>query len=585
VSVRPQSAARAVSVEDAQAAVLSVIRRMPVERVPLDDAAGRVLAEPVAAAEDLWPFPRAAMDGVAARAGDLAEARAEELARLRVVGAIYSGEVWPVPLEPGTALRIATGSPIPSGADVVVPQELLRAAGDHVEVLAPVPHGRHIFPAGEDARAGETVLVPGVVLTGGHLSLLAAIGCAAVPVTTRPLAAILATGDELVAPAAPRAPGRVRDSNSYALAAEVLAAGARFRRLDPVGDDLGALSAAIAAGLDADLLIVTGGASVGERDRVGEALRRTGATFVVGGLAMKPGGPAAFGLARGRPVFVLPGTPGAARVAFEMLARPALCAMLGRADVQRPVVRGRLSAGLRVAAGRRRFLWAAVAITPEGIIAAPLPGQGTATLRSAADANALIDVAADAGPLDAGDEVRLHLLVEGLRVGPTAGRRVYCVVGARDAGKTTLIERLVPALRARGLVVVAVKHHVHLDTPERAGSDTARFAAAGAAATLLAGPGGIVRRLPSPVDPPIDEVLAMAGRADVVLVEGYSRSSQPKILVGRAGVAPARPAPAGPIVAVVDDAPHDAFAVAEGAAPFRWDQVDGLAALIASGPR
>jgi len=583
VSVRLQSAVGALGVEDAQAVVLSVIRRMPAESISLDDAAGRVLAEPVTAAEDLWPFSRAAMDGVAARAADLRAAGVEAPARLRIAGAIYPGDIWARPLEPGAAVRIATGSPIPPGADVVIPREMLRDAGEHVEVPAPLPAGRHVFPAGEDARAGEVVLGPGTVLAGGHLGLLAAVGCAVVPVVRRPLVTILATGDELVAPATRLAPGRVRDSNSYALAAEVLAVGARVRRLGPVGDDLDALSAAIAAGLDADLLIVTGGASVGERDLVRAALRRAGARVMVPGVAMKPGGPAAFGLAGDRPLFVLPGTPGAARVAFEMLARPALCALLGRTDVHRPVVLGRLSVGLPVTPGRRRFLWAAASMTPDGILAAPLPGQGTATLRSAAEANALIDIAAAAGPLEVGDAVRLHLIADHLRAGPGWARRVYCVVGARAAGKTTLIERLLPALRARGLTAVAVKHHVHLDTPEREGSDTARFAAAGASATLLAGPGGIVRRSPSPVDPSLDEVLAVAGHADVVLVEGYSRSARPKILVGREGVVLDRPAPTGPIAAVVHDTPQ-AVAAAVGARAFRWDQVDALAAFIAAGP-
>lgn len=583
MSVRPQSAVGALGVEDAQAVVLSVIRRMPAEPVSLDDAVGRVLAEPVTAAEDLWPFPRAAMDGVAARAADLTAAGVEAPARLRIAGAIYPGELWARPLEPNTAVRIATGSPIPPGADVVIPRELLRDAGDHVVVPVPLPAGRHVFPAGEDARAGEVVLTPGTVLAGGRLGLLAAVGCAVVPVVRRPLVTVLATGDELVAPTHWPAPGSVRDSNSYALAAEVLAVGARVRRLGPVEDDLDALSAAIAEGLDGDLLMVTGGASVGERDLVRAALRRTGAKLIVQGVAMKPGGPAAFGLADDRPVFVLPGTPGAARVAFEMLARPALCAMLGRAEVYRPVIRGRLRAGLRVSAGRRRFLWAAASVLPEGVVVTPLPGQGTATLRSAAEANALIDLAAGTSALEAGDEVRLHVLADNLLATAAAARRVYCVVGARDAGKTTLIERLLPALRARGLAAVAVKHHVHLDTPEREGSDTARFAAAGAVATLLAGPGGIVRRVPFPADPPIDEVLAMAGCADVVLVEGYSRSAWPKVLVGRDGVAPDRPPPAGPIVAVVDDSPDNTCAAAQGAVRFRWDQVDSLAALIARG--
>lgn len=575
------TAPRSTTVGDALEAILAVVRPLPAEDVCLEEAAGRVLAVPVVAAEDLWPFPRAAMDGVAVRAGDVAQARASVPATLRVVGSVYSGQVWPGPLRPGEALRIATGAPVPEGADAVIPQELLEWTADQVVVRQPVPRGRHVFPAGEDARAGETVLDAGHLLRGGDLSLLAALGCSRVTVFRQPAVAVLAAGDELVPPSAGLRPGQVRESNSYGLAAEIAAVGGLPRRIQAARDDGSDLEARIREGLGADALVITGGVSVGERDLVRAALERAGAVFGFVGVSMKPGAPVAFATAGRTLVFALPGTPGAARIAFEMLVRPALSTLAGRRQTRRPVVQAVLDSPLQVVPGRHRFLWARVTLGSSGIHVIPLQGQGTATLRSASQANALMELLPEEGPLVAGDEVRVHLLddlssTEPVPIMPRS-RAAVCVVGARDSGKTTLIERLIPALRSRGLSVAAVKHHVHLDEPERAGTDTARFASAGATQTVLAGPGGIIKRRAEACDPPLTEVLAAAGPADLVLVEGYSQSHLPKILVRRAGVAADRPDPAGPIVAIVTD--HDD---GRGDLPvFGWDQIDRLAVLIA----
>jgi molybdopterin molybdotransferase len=317
----------AARVEDALELVLRAISRRPAEWVPLSNAAGRVLAEPIEATEDLWPFARAAMDGVAVRASDVLAASDGSPVALRVAGAIYSGQVWPSPLEPGTAVRIATGAPTPGGADAVVPQELLEWRRDEVLVSCPIARGRHIFPAGEDAHAGEVILQAGTVLNGGDVSLLAALGHSLVSVVKKATVAILACGDELIAPSAVLQPGQVRESNCYALAAEAAALGAEPRLLGIARDTDPDLNLKIQEGLNADALIVCGGLSVGERDLVKGALQRAGVVLQFAGVSMKPGAPAVFGLAGGRPVFGLPGTPGAARIAFEVLVRPALCAM------------------------------------------------------------------------------------------------------------------------------------------------------------------------------------------------------------------------------------------------------------------
>lgn len=598
--VRP--AAGTTSVEEAQEIILRSVVLGAMEEVPLAEAAGRVLAEEIVAPEDLWPFARAAMDGVAVRAADVAAASADAPVALRIAGAVHSGEVWPAALDPGTAVRIATGAPVPSGADAVIPRELLQGDGDHVLVSAPIACGRHVFPAGEDARAGEVVLEGGTVLGGGQLGLLAALGIGAVRVVRRATVAVLAAGDELVPPQSGLQPGQVRESNSYHLAGEVAAVGAVPRLLGIARDDAAELALKIREGLQADALLICGGASVGERDLVREALVRAGVALQFVGVAMKPGAPVAFGLGGGRPVLALPGTPGAARVAFELLVRPALYKMMGHRRLHRPAVRARLARALAVAPGRRRFLWAHATLDASGIWVAPLSGQGTATLRSSSDANALIEIQPGDADLPAGAPVTVRLLAAaGLPVPEASGRPALAIVGARDAGKTTLIERLIAELLRLGVTVAAVKHHAHLDAADADtdGTDTDRFALAGAVETILAGPAGIVRRPASGEDPPVEEILAMVGPADLVLVEGYSRSALPKVLVQRRGVPTDRPAAAGPIVAVVSDAPQEeppeqgvpqhergpaATRVAGylGHPPrFGWKDIGALAALVA----
>jgi molybdopterin molybdotransferase len=577
---RAETAERTTTVDQARALILASVAPGPEEEVLLRNTVGRTLAASVVAVEDLWPFPRAAMDGVAVRSSDVASAAAGRPVRLRVAGAVYSGEVWPGDLPVGSAIHIATGTPIPNGADAVIPRELLTRDGEDVLIDAPTPAGRHVFPAGEDVRAGEQVLQAGTVLHGGHSGLLAALGYDRVRVTRRPNVAVLATGDELVSPAtAPRA-GQVRESNSYALAAEIEAVGAIPRMLEHARDVPDEVARRIRDGLADDALVVTGGASVGDRDLVRAELERAGASFKFVGVAVKPGGPTAFAVCAGRSVFVLPGTPGAARVAFELFVRPALCAMLGRRVLYRPDVRARLTACVKVAMGRPRYLWGWAVIDASGPRVSPLGGQGTAALRSPAEANALIEVQPGGADLMPGALVRAHLLVSDPVFAAGSGPVVIGVVGARGAGKTTLIERLIPHLGALGISTAAVKHHAHADAVDAPGTDTARFAAAGAAETVLVGPAGIVHRRVTPDQSTLDQAVATLGPVDLVLVEGYSRSSLPKILVTRLGVHTDRSVPAAPIVAVVGEG-DDGLGAPE-AARFDWDNLASLATRLAA---
>ncbi len=571
----PREKMRPPSVEDALTIILRATARGAAEDVRLPEAAGRVLAARIVATEDLWPFARAAMDGIAVRGADVAGASTEHPVRLLVTGAVYAGQAADGALRQGECVRVATGAPVPTGADAVIPQELLQIDGNAVFVSQSIASGQHIFPAGEDVRAGEHVLEPGILLRGGHLGLLASMGCATVPVVRRPVVAILTCGDELIDPGEALRPGLVRESNGYALSADVKAVGAQAVMLDNARDNVREMDDAIRRGLEADVLITSGGLSVGERDLVRPGLRRAGVAIEFETVAMKPGARVAFGRIGHRLVFGLPGTPSACRVAFEILVVPALRTLLGYRDAVRPRVTARLTAPIRVRPGRRRYLWGLATLGADGVAVAPHLVQSTATLRASSDANALIVLDGETSELRAGARVSVHVPdLEALGGAAAPRQDIIGIVGARGAGKTRLIERLIPALARHGVSVVVVKHHAHQLALDQEGSDTARAASAGAVRTILAGPGGVTTRAPSGDDPSLEDALAHAGRADLVLVEGFSQSAIPKILVLGGSAGPAKTPPAGPIIATVGDV------AGADADVFRWDHIDRLARFV-----
>jgi molybdopterin molybdotransferase len=540
------------SVEEAREQILARVRRLPAEDVLLLDAAGRVLAADIVSPMDLWPFARSAMDGYALRAADTAGASPDRPVALRITGAVPAGSAPTAPVAAGSACRVATGAPIPAGADAVIPFELVRVDGDRLVLTTVVPAGKHVFPPGDDARRGEVLLPAGTVLRGGHLGLLAGLGIAAVPAFRRARVAVLAVGDELVEPDRLPGPAQIRESNSYALAGEILALGGEPLRLGIARDDAADLAAAIAAGLAADALIVTAGMSVGERDLVKEALVSAGVHLLFWRVPMKPGYPVAFGQCGDVLVFGLPGTPGAAMMAFEELVCPALRAIMGYRQV-RPLWRpARLLEPITVRPGRHRYLWARAGAAEDGLVVSPLRAQSTATLRSSSDANAVIRVPAEISALAAGDTVEIRLRADP-EEGDGAARRIpaLAVVGAKNAGKTALIEHLLPELTRRGYRVGVIKHDPHGFEIDREGTDTWRAATAGAAAVAIAGPGRVAVLLRPPGEPPLNDVRAHLGGVDLLLLEGYSQERVPKVEVRRPGVTSEKPAPAGPCLAVV----------------------------------
>jgi molybdopterin molybdotransferase len=312
-----------VSLEAARARVLAACQPLSTERVPIEDALGRTLAEPLVALTDLPPFDNSAMDGYAVTAGPPGRT-------LRLVGESLAGTPATTPLDRTTAIRISTGAALPPLTDAVVPQELTRVADGFVELHVDATPGLNIRLAGEDISAGRQVLAPGTRIRPVDLAVAIGTGHDQLACHRRPRVVILGTGNELRPPGRPLHPGQIHDSNTTTIAALVTQAGALVVTRDRVPDDPGATRAALLAAFQrADLLILTGGVSVGPQDHVRAALAGLDTDEHFSGVQVRPGRPAWFGVRSGVPVFALPGNPVAAIAIFLALVRPALAALSG----------------------------------------------------------------------------------------------------------------------------------------------------------------------------------------------------------------------------------------------------------------
>ena len=368
--------------EEAQARLLAHARATGEERLALADAAGRVLADRrIVAAVDVPPFANSSMDGFALRAADAPGV-------LRVTGEIAAGAGSVQSVEGGTAVRIMTGAPLPPGADSVVPIEDVAESDGVVSVPSPVTPGAFVRLAAHDTRAGDVVVLAGP-LSPARLAVLASLGIGEVKVLRRPVVAILSTGDELVDPGVPLRPGQIHDANGPSLAAAVIEAGGEPRILDRVGDDPAAIERTLgAAASSADLIVTSGGVSVGRHDHVRTVLERRG-TLDFWRIAVQPGKPLAVGELDGTTIIGLPGNPVSALVTFELFARPFIRAMLGLTGDGRLRVRATATERMAKDRGRRAFLRVVLNRTDDGYVARPAGGQQSSQLRPLADANAL----------------------------------------------------------------------------------------------------------------------------------------------------------------------------------------------------
>jgi molybdopterin molybdotransferase len=390
--------AELLSLEEAQRRILERVVRLPGEQVALQDAAGRVTAADVESCVDLPPFDSSAMDGFALRA-------AETPGRLPVVERIAAGRPASRALAAGEAMAIATGAAVPEGADAVIPIEYVVERGNEIEIAEQVEPGADIRPRGGDVRAGQVVVSGGMRLGPAQLGALAAAGVADIPATTRPRAAVLSTGTELRPPGTELEPGQIYEANGVLLAAQLATAGAEVERLEPVADDEAAHRAALQVGLEADVLVSSGGVSVGPHDLVRSVGGELGVEEVLWGVAVKPGKPLSFGV-RGRTlVFGLPGNPVSCLVCFELFVRPAVLALQGLAEPLPRFEPGRLAKSVRPNQARTELVRARSRIVDGEVELEAVSGQESHMIARAAGADTLILVPAGSEELAAGSSI------------------------------------------------------------------------------------------------------------------------------------------------------------------------------------
>jgi molybdopterin molybdotransferase len=388
-----------LSLEEALERILGRVTPLGPETVELSAAAGRVLAADALAAVDLPPFPSSAMDGFAVRSEDTP-------GRLPIVARIAAGVPAPRALEAREAMAIATGGVVPPGSDSVIPIEYVVEDDNNVEIPERVVQGDNVRPRGGDIAAGDVVVPSGARLGPAQIGALAAAGLDRVVAGRRPRVAVLATGTELRKPGEPLGPGQVYEANGVLLAATFASAGGDVDALPAVADDESSHRAALERGLAADVLVTSGGVSVGPHDLVRRILSDLGVEEVFWGIAVKPGKPLAFGVRGSTLVFGLPGNPVSSLVGAEVFVRPALLALQG-ATVPGPVFfEGRLGATVRRNAHRDEFLRARAVASEDGVLLDPVTGQESHMIARAAAADALVLAPRGEGKLVAGERVR-----------------------------------------------------------------------------------------------------------------------------------------------------------------------------------
>ncbi len=399
-----------VSIEEAQRTILECITPLETEKVSVFQGLNRVTPEEHIAPWDIPPADNSAMDGFAFSHAAL------EGNRLKVTGFLPAGEVYPVPVPAGEAIRIMTGAPVPAGCDTVVPIEDVTEDGEWIRLTSAIRAGSHVRERGEDIRHGNTVIPAGSLLRPQEIGMLSAMGTTSLAVYRKARVAILSTGDELLEPGSTPLPGKIINSNSYSLAAQVLDAGGDPVLLGIAQDNLEATCDKIRSGLNADMLVITGGVSVGDRDFVKVAIEKLGGSITFWKVNMKPGKPLAFAMLQGKPVFALPGNPVAAMVSFELFMRPSLLKAMGHRRVFRPKVRAVLLEPATNTGTRPHLIRGIVSSHDDRYSVSTTGNQSSGRLSSLIQGNGLIRLAPDTS-YARGDEVEVLLLDRGFELG------------------------------------------------------------------------------------------------------------------------------------------------------------------------
>jgi len=399
-----------IEIGEAQQKVLEEIPVLGRERIHILEALGRVLAQDVTATRDVPSADNSAMDGYCCRHADLAGASPTAAVRLRLTGESPAGRPFQGTVAPGEAVRIMTGGLIPAGADTVIMVEHTERDGTDVICLEDPGASAHIRRRGEDVTAGEIVLTAGTIVRPPEVGMLATLGHAYVHVFQRPSVAILSTGDELVDLDEPFIDGKVVCSNTYSLAAQVQECGALPISLGIATDDEVDQRERISDGLRADVILTSGGVSVGKYDLVKDTLSKLGMRVKFWKVAMKPGKPLVFGTIGNKPVFGLPGNPSSAMISFEQFVRPALLKMMGHRDLFRPLIGACLAHDVSIRSQRLHLMRCKLFEEDGRMMAAVSGSQSSGALRSMVMANGLMILPPEKAPFSAGDTVKVQIL-------------------------------------------------------------------------------------------------------------------------------------------------------------------------------
>ena len=403
-----------ISVEEALSKILGYVNSLETEEKPILASLGQVLAEDVVASADVPPSDNSAMDGYALRADDIKGSKPGKPRLLRVIATVAAGNIARKKVTPGTAIRIMTGAPVPEGADTVVRFEdtdetSRKGATGEIGVLAEIPAGSNIRQAGEDFAKNSKVLARGTILRPQEIGVLASVGRKQVKVIRRPVIAILSTGNELTEIGRKLSPGKIYNSNSYALAAQVARYGGIPKVLGIARDRERSLNTRLERGLDSDFLITSGGVSVGDYDLVKDILAQQG-EITFWQVCMKPGKPLAFGRIGKVPLLGLPGNPVSSMVSFEIFGRPAILKMMGKPPLDKPIIRATIDSKQENRDGRRVYIRAKVEKSDGRYLARVAGAQGSGILTSMVKANGLVVIPENKKTVAAGEEVNVMML-------------------------------------------------------------------------------------------------------------------------------------------------------------------------------
>jgi len=383
-----------------------------VERVSISEAHDRVLAGDVVAQMDVPPFDRSTVDGYAVRAANTFGADEDRPVALKLCGRVAVGESPNIVVENGLTAEIATGAPLPKGADAVVMMEHTTQKDDTIFIHRPVSKGENVMKAGSDIRKGETILKKNQRMSSREIGVLAALGLTEASMYKRPKVAILSTGAEIVEPGKPLPPGKIYDINAHALSAEVKECGGEPINLGIVPDERDQLKGAVKRALKtADALITSGGVSVGPKDIIPQVLDELGEPgVIISGIAVKPGKPTTIAIIEGKPVFSLPGHPTSSLLMFHIIVRPIICKMVGRTEETPPMLKAVAAAKMFTARGRRTFVMVSLTYDKNGkLLASPVPTGLSGAITTLTKASGFVEISEERQFINAGDEITVYL--------------------------------------------------------------------------------------------------------------------------------------------------------------------------------